>query len=80
MWNRTGLSWAEDCALSERDNIITGATLQVNNAKLYVPVVTLSINDYIKLLENIKQVFERTLSWDQYRSEITTQTKTIILD
>ena len=80
MWNRTGLSWAEDCALSERDNIITGTTLQVNNAKLYVPVVTLSINDYIKLLENIKQVFERTLSWDQYRSEITTQTKTIILD
>ena len=29
-----------------------------NNAKLYVPFVTLSINDNIKLLENIKQGFK----------------------
>ena len=33
----------------------TGATFQTSNAKLYVPVVTLSINDNIKFLENIKQ-------------------------
>ena len=32
----------------------TGATFQINNAKLYVPVVTLSTDDNIKLLENIK--------------------------
>ena len=32
----------------------TGVTFQINNAKLYVPVITLSINDNIKLLENIK--------------------------
>ena len=30
------------------------ATFQINNAKLYVPVVTLSINNNIKFLENIK--------------------------
>ena len=35
----------------------------------------MSINDNIKLLENIKQGFKRTISWDKYRSEITTQTK-----
>ena len=34
--------------------LLTGATFQINNAKLYVPVVTLSINDNIKFLENIK--------------------------
>ena len=28
----------------------TGTAFQINNAKLYVPVVTLSINDNIKLL------------------------------
>ena len=28
---------------------ITGATFQINNTKLYVPVVTLSINDNIKI-------------------------------
>ena len=35
----------------------TGATFQINNAKLYVPVVTLSINNNIKFLANIKQGF-----------------------
>ena len=34
----------------------TGATFQVKNTKLYVRVVTLSINDYIIFLENIKQL------------------------
>ena len=29
----------------------TGATFQINNAKLYVPVATLSINDNIKFLK-----------------------------
>ena len=33
---------------------MTGATFTVTSAKLYVPVVTLSINDNIKFLENIK--------------------------
>ena len=32
-----------------------GARFQINNAKLYVPVVTLSINDTIKFLENVKE-------------------------
>ena len=32
----------------------TSATLEINNTKLYVPVITLCINDNIKLLENIK--------------------------
>ena len=51
------------------------ATFQINNAKLYVSVVTLSINDNIKFLESIKLGFKRNISWNKYRSEITTQTK-----
>ena len=58
----------------------TGATFQINNAKLYVPVVTLSINDNIKFLENIKHGFKRTISWSQYRPETTTQPKNNNLD
>ena len=53
----------------------TGATFQINNAKIYVPVVTLYINDNIKFLENIQQEFKRTFPWNKYRSEITTQPK-----
>ena len=48
--------------------------------KLYLPVVTLPINDNIKLLENIKQGFKRTISWNKYRSETTTQPKNNNLD
>ena len=59
---------------------LTGATFQINKAKLYVPVVTLSINDNIKFLENIKQGFKRTISWNKFRSEISTQTKNNNLD
>ena len=53
----------------------TSATFHINNANFYVSVVTLSINDNIKFLENIKQRFKRTISWNKYRYEITTQTK-----
>ena len=54
------------------------ATFQINNAKLYVPVVALSTNDNIRL--NIKQGFKITISWNRYRSEITTQPKNNNLD
>ena len=58
----------------------TGAIFQINNAKLYVPVVTLSINDNIEFLEKIKQGFKRTTSWNKCRSEVTTQPKDNNLD
>ena len=68
------LSWSKECIVSERSitsaiagNLptparqTTGATFQINKAKFYVLVVTLSINDNIKFLENIKQAFKRTI-------------------
>ena len=36
----------------------TCATLQINDTKLYIPVVTLLINGNIKFLENVKQGFK----------------------
>ena len=66
--------------MPEYHNNITGATFQINKKKLYLPVVTLSINDNIKFLENIKQGFKRTISWNKYKSEITTQPKNNSLD
>ena len=51
-----------------------------NNAKVYVPVVTFSINDNVMFLENIEQGFKRTISWNRHRSGITTQTKNNNLD
>ena len=56
----------------------TEATSQINNVKIYVPVVTLSIKDNAKFLENTKQGFKRTISWNKYRSETKSQPKIII--
>ena len=58
----------------------TRVTFQISNAKVYVPEVTLFITDNIKFLENIKQRFRRTSSWNKYRSEIRTEPKNNNLD
>ena len=90
------MSWSSDCVISEISRTsravpntekveykvattTNSATFQINNVKLYVPVVSLSINDN-KRLENIKQGFKRTISWNKYRSEVTTQPKDNNLD
>ena len=74
------LSWTKDCVLIEQNNNITGVHSVITSTTPYVPVVTLSINDNIKFLENIKQGFKRTVSWNKYRSEIVTQPKNNNLD
>ena len=37
----------------------------IESFKVYVPVVALSINDNIKFIENIKQGFKKTISWNK---------------
>ena len=74
------LTWKTYCILLEHHNNITGVNFMITSTKLYVPVVTVSVNYDIKFLENIKQVFKRTISWNKYRSEIMTQRKINNLD
>ena len=52
--------------------LTSDATFHINSTKLYVPVVTLSINDNIKFLESLMQGFKRTIFWNKCRSEMTT--------
>ena len=47
--------------------------LKITDAKLYVPVVTLSKENDIKLLEQLKSGFKRTIKWNKYRSQMTVQ-------
>ena len=74
------LSQAKNSVLIEQHNNATEVNFMITCTKLYFPVITLSINDNIKLLENIKQRFKRTISLNKYRSEITIQSKNINLD
>ena len=80
------LKWNKNCVITsleerqvdaglpvERDNSPTGATLAINDCKLYMPVVTLSKEDEIKLLTNLKSGFKREIIRNKYRSQMTTE-------
>ena len=58
-------------------NNITGVNFVITSTKLYLPRVTLSINENNNFLENIKQEFKKAIYWNKYGTEVTTQPKTI---
>ena len=59
-----------DPCVSEINNP-ENATFQITNTKLYVPVVTLSKENDIKLLEQLKSGFKKIIKWNKYRSRMT---------
>ena len=77
------LKWNKTCAITSQQIGVnldggntaapTGATLTINDCKLYIPVVTLSKDDEIKLLTNLKSGFTREIEWNKYRSQMTTE-------
>ena len=80
------LSWSKNCLLADmtvraagNNNdppaIVapTGLEFQITDTKLYVPVVTLSKENDIKLLEQLKTGFKRTIKWNKYRSQMSIQ-------
>ena len=80
------LKWNKNCVITSleqraitennppnRHGAPTGATLAVNDCKLYIPVVTLSKDDEIKLLTNLKSGFKREIIWNKYRSQMSTE-------
>ena len=80
------LSWSKNCVPADmtvgaagNNNdppaivVPTGLEFQIKDTKLYVPVVTLSKENDIKLLEKLKSRFKRTIKWNKYRSQMTIQ-------
>ena len=45
----------------------SNATLEITDAKLYVPIVTLSAEDNVKLVKKIKRRFNRSFYWNKYK-------------
>ena len=41
----------------------------ITNTKLYVPVVTLSIQENTKFLQQLKSGFKRVINWNKYLSK-----------
>ena len=48
-------------------------TFQITDNKLYVPVATLSKENDIKLSDQLKLGFKRTIKWNKYTSQMTIQ-------
>ena len=77
------LKWDKNCVITSQQIGInlyggntaapTGATLAINDCKLYIPVVILSKDDEIKLLTNLKSGFTREIEWNKYRSQMSTE-------
>ena len=74
------LTWFKNCVLIEKltreadydadPNVYEidnpeNATFKITNTKLFVPVVTLSKENDIKLLEQLKSGFKRTIKWNK---------------
>ena len=77
------LKWNKNCVITSQQIRVnldggnttapTGATLAINDCKLYIPAVTLSKDDEIKLSTNLKSGFTREIIWNKYRSQMTTE-------
>ena len=68
------LKWIENCLLTTAEiganADATGAdsaTLKITDAKLYVPVVTLSAKEHVKLVKTLNEGFKRPVYWNKYK-------------
>ena len=57
------LKWYERCLLTAA----TTATFKITDAKLYVPIVTLSSEDNVKLSKLLNEGFKRSIYWNKYK-------------
>ena len=74
------LKWNKNCVITSTQREInldggnteasTDASLAISDCILYVPVISLSKNDEIKSLTNLKSGLKREIKWNKYRSQI----------
>ena len=60
------LNWSANCVIIYTNVNNQVPTFTITETNLYVPVVTLSIQDNAKLLPQLKSGFKRQISWNKY--------------
>ena len=60
------LNWSANCVITYTNIADQVPTFKITETNLYVPVVTLSTQDNVKLLPQLKSGFKRTISWNEY--------------
>ena len=60
------LTWSSACVITDSNG---AGTFKISDTKLYVPVVTLSIQENAKFLQQLKSGFKRVINWNKYLSK-----------
>ena len=60
------LTWSASCVIVYTNFANQGATFEISETKLYLPVVTLSTQDSAKLFPQLKSGFKRIINWNKY--------------
>ena len=60
------LNWSKDCVMSTIANTI----LKIRKTKMYVPIVTLSNKDNVKLVKLSEEGLEKPVYWNEYQTKI----------
>ena len=63
------LTWSTNCVIVSTNIENQNATFAITDTKLYVPVVTLSTQENVKLLLLLKSGFKRVINWNKYLSK-----------
>ena len=63
------LTCSSACVLVSTNAANQNATFAITDTKLYVPVVTLSIQENTKFLQQLKSGFKRVINWNKYLSK-----------
>ena len=74
------LKWSKNCILVAGAAANQNPRFQITDTKLNVPVVTLSIQENIKLLKQLESGFKRTIDWNKYLPKTTNQARKRYLD
>ena len=63
------LTWSLTCVIASVIVVNQAATFTITEAKIYVPVVTLSTQENTKFLQQLKSGFKRVINWNKYLSK-----------
>ena len=63
------LQWSKDCILVASTAANQELELKITDIKLYVPVITVSTQDNVKLLKQLESGFKRAITWNKYLSK-----------
>ena len=66
------LTWSTICFLVAGTTANQVPAFTITDTKLYVPVITFSTQDNVKLLKQTESSFKRTINWNIYQSKMTT--------